>query len=179
MEGPFDNIKDGELITDTPVNQTASADVTSRIPALLLRALAEELNAWFQYWIVRGSLVGDERFSIEETFENNGDDELEDHAEKLKERLIQLNVPLDSVAAPYKWDFATVNKFVELHPLTTNAAISLNINAEKAAISTYNEIINQARLEGDETTLQLAREILTDEEEHLQSLKDFDADLNS
>ncbi|MCI7205655.1 MAG: hypothetical protein MSA15_06615 [Clostridium sp.] len=45
------------------------------------------MNAWYSYVITKPFLAGGERKEIAETYEKNGDDEYEDHAEWLLERL--------------------------------------------------------------------------------------------
>ena len=106
-------------------------------------------------------------------------DELYDHAEKIKQRLTELGDNLQFLqTTDMKALFErTPNQLVPLTELSTQAAVILNLNAERAAVNTYNELISAAHDSGDSVTCLMAKNILTDEEEHLRALKDFADDL--
>lgn len=148
------------------------SDYSSPLISKLRQALSEELIAWYQYYSQRDILVGQERAMIEETFKDFEKDELYDHSEKLKNRLIQLGDDL-SFLQQFQWNAFTQNRFKPLTSPSVLDALRLNIAAEEAAIKTYNDLIDIARQQDDEVTKKMAKEILQDEEDHLQSLKDF------
>lgn len=181
METPLFNINDGQEVVgvrsiSAPVSQAYLKD---KVVDLLKRALLEEIIAWFQYNSVRNVISGPERPSIEGFFKEAEMDELYDHAEKLKQRLTELG---DNLQFLQTTDMKTLfertpNRLVPLTELSTQAAVILNLNAERAAVKTYNEIISASREAGDSVTCLMAKNILTDEEEHLRALKDFADDL--
>lgn len=57
---------------------------------LLEIAACEEILAWAQYAVVSPYLVGEERANIEELFNTNAKDELDDHFWKLQNRMNEL-----------------------------------------------------------------------------------------
>jgi bacterioferritin len=181
MDTPLFNINDGQEVIgvrsiNTPVVQESPQ---TKVIDLLKRALLEEIIAWFQYNSVRNVISGPERPSIEGFFKEAEMDELYDHAEKIKQRLTELGDNLQFLqTTDMKALFErTPNQLVPLTELSTQAAVILNLNAERAAVNTYNELISAARDAGDSVTCLMAKNILTDEEEHLRALKDFADDL--
>lgn len=181
METPLFNINDGqEFIGIRSMRNSIDLDnPKTKVIELLRRALVEELIAWYQYNSVRDVISGPERPSLVSFFKETEMDELYDHAEKLKQRLTELGDDLNFLqnSDANALFGSTPNKFVPLTDFSTQSAIILNLNAERAAINTYNNLISAARNAGDSVTCLMAKNILTDEEEHLRALKDFADDL--
>lgn len=145
--------------------------------SLLYRALSEECQAWYQYWIVAPFLVGEERANIEETYEEFQKDELYDHAVKVRNRINELGGNPGPVASPEQWSFNAVAKYqVPLSPYGVYVSLLQNIKAEKEAIETYTKICDFTQSK-DYITYTMAKEILADEQDHLQTLEDYQADL--
>lgn len=145
--------------------------------SLLYRALSEECQAWYQYWIVAPFLVGEERANIEETYEEFQKDELYDHAVKVRSRINELGGNPGPVASPEQWSFNAVAKYqVPLSPYGVYVSLLQNIKAEKEAIETYTKICDFTQGK-DYITYTMAKEILADEQDHLQTLEDYQADL--
>ena len=160
----------------------------------LKNALKEELNAWYGYIIVKDFIVGSQRPDIVKLYEETAKDELEDHAYWLMIRINELDGTIEDItASPASWLTAVhtykspkwYNKYDKENivkdsadiviPLQEN--IFLNIENEMGAIETYRELIEIAQQSKDWTTEKKCKEILADEEEHLQLLQDYLDDL--
>ena len=142
----------------------------------LKNALMEELNAWYGYIIVKDFLVGPERKNICEFYEETAKDELEDHAYWLMERISQMVGTIEDITlSPSTWENAK-HKYIE--PIWKGGGIpiqeslEINIENEEGAIETYEKIVTMTE-DIDPVTNAKAKEILADENEHLQELKDF------
>lgn len=149
----------------------------NQLISMLKSALAEELNAWYQYWIVAPFMVGTERANIEKLFEENAEDELNDHAVKLRDRLNELGADLSDVQSPDLWS-STAN-LPYLSPESPYRVLDLlnqNIESEKGAIKNYQALCDFTRGK-DYKTYSIVKGILDDEEEHLQALLEFKADI--
>lgn len=154
-------------------------------------ALAEEFNQWYMYTIVRPYLVGLERDEIVELYEEQAKDELEDHAYWLMERISQLGGIPEMVLSPDMWNHIATHKYIVPEVSHQNADMNnthtgidvvtnlyQNITAEEDAIETYSDIELFTR-DRDVVTNKRIKEILADEQEHLQALKDLVADIES
>lgn len=159
-----------------------SSPVSSRIDtdmiiSLLKTLYAEEIQAWYQYYIVEKFMTGTDRSSIVKLFETNADDELNDHANKLLKRISELGGDiseismLDSLSSVAKCNYITPEA-----PYNTIKLLEDNIIAEECAIKHYIELADITN-NIDYTTHCMAIEILSDEEEHLRDLQDFYVDL--
>lgn len=146
---------------------------------MLKDAFCEEMNAWYQYLIVAPFIKGNERTEIAELFEVQAKDEYEDHALWLLERINTLGGDIKDIDSPDKWNKTATHKYiVPDKSLTVKKAIEQNIVAEKNAIDTYIKIEKFTR-NVDPVTNRKIKDILADEEEHLQKLIEFMDDLNN
>lgn len=149
---------------------------------MLQVALAEEFNAWYQYTIVCKFLKGVGRPDVEKFYEEAAKDEFEDHGMFLIERICQLGGYPDKLISPDNWNKTAEHKYItpeftEEGDIILNDSLDQNISAEQGAIETYVKIEKFTR--GiDQVTNSKIKEILKDEEEHLQSLLDFKNDIN-
>lgn len=148
---------------------------------MLEAAAASEVLAWYQYVVVAPYLVGrPERLAISERFNHNASDELGDHFSKLQARMSELGyVPramfdikaLDSLSpCPYS---------VPESEAALRVLLLQNIELEECAIRTYQSIIDVCSGGVDSTTERLAKDIQSDEWEHLGALQDFLADIDA
>lgn len=151
------------------------ADTVSTIMPMLKSAFAEEVNAWYQYYIISPFLTGPERTSIVADYQENGNEELE-HAGMLLERISQLGGDFSDIEALDKLDGLAKAKYIK--PTTTDVKTSLQqiIDAEKGAIATY-DALEQATRGKDTVTNRIAKTILADEQKHLQEAIDFMNDI--
>lgn len=155
-------------------------EASSNIIELMKNALKEELGAWYGYMIVREWLAGTDRKDVEKFYEDTAKDELEDHGYWLMKRINQLGGTIEDISmSPSTWESA---KHKYIAPTWNKGNIDIkksledNIQNEEGAIETYEELVKMT--EGvDPTSNSKLKEILADEQEHLQELKDFLNDL--
>lgn len=154
-------------------NFEAQADIKTLIIAELKSLFAEEVNAFYQYFIAKNFLVGRERPSIEKKFEEFAMDELEDHGGKLLKRLNELDADVSELRQLYDLNNIAKNKFiVPSIQFETEIELELNMQAEEGAINHYKDAIKITE-DIDPVTNVMLKEILADEEEHLTELRDF------
>ena len=160
----------------------------------LKNALKEEFNAWYGYIIVKEFLVGNCRPEVAKLYEETAKDELEDHAYWLMQRIAELDGTIEDItASPASWltaDHTYVSpkwsaKYSKQDILPGDEGVVIdvldslleNVKNEMGAIETYRDLIETAALSKDYTTEKKCKEILADEEEHLQLLQDMLDDL--
>lgn len=148
----------------------------------LKNALKEEFCAWYGYLIVTEWLTGPERKCIEEFYKETAKDELEDHAYWLMKRINQLGGTCEDIAmSPSLWE-TCVHKFIpsawKNGNVDVRASLETNIENEKGAIKTYEDLVKLTE-NADPTTNTKVKDILADEQEHLQELYDFLNDIDS
>lgn len=149
----------------------------NEILSLLQDALAEELNAWFQYFVVSPFLKGNERTELSEIYRIQGDDELYDHAKWLLKRINTLGGKPDKVISPDLWNKTATHKYIKPDSsFDVIKSLNQNIEAEKGAIETYIKLEEITR-DKDIVTNTKVKEILADEQEHLQKLEELLEDL--
>lgn len=145
----------------------------------LQSALAEEILAWYAYYIVKPFLYGDKTKEVQDIFDKFAKNELNDHANFLIERINQLGgdaAPLTQTAsltdiANHPYICLTAKK------VETIGALQTNIDMETGAIETYNDIVKFT--EGiDDITYKKAKEILGDEKIHLSTLQQYKNNIN-
>lgn len=173
----IDNVTRESNIVFNNLNEGLNDSIEFTISQELQALYAEEINAFYQYWVVAEFLVGAERPNIQEKYREYAMDELVDHAQKLLTRMNQLNINPSDLLDLYKInDRATVKYVIPNGSLDTTTSLLQNINAEEAAIKHYKEVIKMT--DGvDVVTCEMLKEILKDEEEHLSELVDFANDI--
>ena len=150
------------------------------IIGLMKNALKEEFNAWYGYVIVKEWLAGTDRKDIEKFYEEAAKDELEDHGYWLMKRINQLGGTIEDISmSPNSWQTA-IHKYIaptwEKDNISIKKSLEDNIKNEEGAIETYENLVKLT--EGiDPTSNSKLKEILADEQEHLQELKDFLQDI--
>lgn len=165
-ESIFDN-------TDFSPEENKDAVIANELCALY----AEEINAFYQYWIVSEFLTGKERPSIQQKYKEYAMDELTDHAAKLLKRMNELNINPGNLINLYNTDTIARAKYIIPNPsFSTADSLMQNINAENNAIYHYMNAIELTK-DIDPTTNQLLKDILKDEEEHKSELEDFLKDI--
>jgi len=152
----------------------------SKIIDAMKNALKEELNAWYGYVIVKEWLTGTDRKDIEKFYEDTAKDELEDHAYWLMKRINQLGGAIEDITmSPNSWETAT-HKYIaptwSKDNIDIKKSLEDNIKNEEGAIETYEELVKMTE-DVDPTSNSKLKEILADEQEHLQELKDFLQDI--
>ena len=160
----------------TYINEAES----SKIIDAMKNALKEELNAWYGYVIVKEWLKGTDRKDIEKFYEDTAKDELEDHAYWLMKRINQLGGTIEDISmSPNSWETAN-HKYIaptwSKDNIDIKKSLEDNIKNEEGAIETYEELIKMTE-DIDSVSNTKLKEILADEQEHLQELKDFLQDI--
>ena len=153
-----------------------------KIVEALKNALKEEFNAWYGYIVVKEWLVGPSRSDIAEFYEETAKDEFEDHACWLMKRISQLNGDIEDIALTPESLSTAKHKYImsswKNGKVDVEESLKINIQNELGAIDTYKELVDMT--EGvDPASNSKLKEILADEEEHLQELKDFLDDIES
>jgi bacterioferritin len=134
---------------------------------LLNKALADEWQAYYQYWIGAQVVKGPMQPEVTAELMQHAGEELA-HAQKLVGRIIQLDgEPILNPA-----DFAKLANCAYLKPSNPQVAAILkqNIAGEGCAIEVYNKLIDLTRGK-DEITYQMLASILADEVEHESDLE--------
>lgn len=150
----------------------------------LLNALSEEIMAWYAYFIVRPFLVGKERQNIEYLFGEYAEDELHDHAEWIINRINELGGSVSDICLPSKAELYANHHIImpnicaETGNVDVVDAIKTNIEMEIGAIETYKDLVEFTSSKDPVSNSKL-KEILADEEEHLNKLKEFLQDIES
>ena len=137
------------------------------VKAMLRKAVCDESTAEYQYIIAGHIARGAGYCDVTPEYSQHADEE-RDHKLKLLKRLEQLGesfsldmIQLSNSGNPWK-PIATSNIPEQLDIL---------IKAEADAQDFYNQIIVQARIEHDEITVRLIKELLSDECEHETDLR--------
>lgn len=159
--------------SNTPIDKRIN---TNEVLTMLETLVAEEILAWYQYWIPLNFLNGQERKSIEEEFKKHADEELNDHATKLLKRISELGGDAEKLMNFEIKSLSNCDYIPPQKPYSTLQLVCDNIKAEKCAIEHYLTLCDYTR-EKDPTTYELAVDILSDEEEHLRDLQDFYQDI--
>lgn len=150
-------------------------DSCTEILNLLYNAFKEEVNAWYGYFIIIPFLIGPERTNIAKFYAEAADDELNDHAKWILERVNQLGGSIASISSPTALISA---KHSYIDPITNDpwtcveSSLLINIKNEEGAIETYKELEMLTR-DVDPATNRKVKEILAEEEEHLTELNDL------
>ena len=101
----------------------------------------------------------------------------QNHAQRLGERLKILDSePPTSFDVSEYFTQASLNSIEDATDV--ESVITGVIEAEKSAIQTYRELIEEARDANDYATARLAEELLQDEEKHLQEFKEVHAEFS-
>ncbi len=133
--------------------QGAIVKASKALLTMLNRAIARELQVAVQYMWQHVQWAGVKGFAVQEELKSIAIAEMK-HAESIAERLYYLGEKPTTKPDPI---------FVGD---TLKEMVANDVAAEVTAINMYKDIIKMALKEGDETTAQLFREILEQEEEH-------------
>lgn len=163
-------------LNESTINPVIKRTPNNEILTMLETLVAEELLAWYQYWIPLNFMNGQDRKSIEDEFRKHADEELNDHAAKLLKRISELGGDASSLMNFEPKSLSNCQYIAPQAPYSTLQLVCDNIKAEKCAIEHYLALCDYTR-EKDPTTYELAVDILADEEEHLKDLEDFYQDI--
>lgn len=151
------------------------ADTTLSLSYELNSLLAEEYLQWYQYAVVIPFLYGNDRTSVQEFFKTAAEDELNDHAVALINRMNELNIDC-SLKSPKDWfDYAKGDYIITDYHIEPQ--LLANQTTEQQAIAHYQEVISLCEHLEDYTTRDILKHNLADEEQHLSELNDFGKDI--
>lgn len=152
---------------------------TDSVLKMLYSRYAEEVLQWYHYYVVSKFMMGRERPSVEKSFAAMAEDELGDHAEKLLKRIAELGGDIETVKDINSLTALSECRYaIPTKPYDTRQLVTMNIEHERCAIKGYEDLCDLTRGK-DTTTYEMAAAILADEEEHLQELKDYLADIEA
>jgi len=140
-------------MTDFGRYTTMAVKVSAGLLDLLNKGIAREIQVSIQYMWQHVLWSGVKGFAVQSELKSIAITEMK-HAEAIAERLYYLGGTPTT-----KPDPIFVGK-------TLKDMIKQDVKDEEGAIKLYNQIIDQARKEGDEVTNRLFRQILADEEDH-------------
>ncbi len=134
--------------------------VSKELLDMLNEAIAMEMQVSIQYMWQHVLWKGIKAFSIKDEFRKIAIDEMK-HAEKIAERLSYLGgIPTTKPAPIFVGE-------------TLEEMIKQDISDEEKTVNFYKKIIKKADDDGDLTTAHIFKDILEDEEEHLDTFTGF------
>lgn len=138
-------------------------------------AVADEWNAFYQYWICALMAEGVDAPTVAEELMEHGKEELE-HAEELVNRILELEGrPLDN---PKKIKDFSLCGYIDppKDPRNLKAMLTAALKGEACAIEYYTKLANKT-LGKDHATYMLMLDLIKDEVEHEEEFEDLAADL--
>jgi bacterioferritin len=129
---------------------------TKKLMDMMNKAIAREIQVSIQYMWQHVLWKGVEAYAVKDEFKNIGIVEMK-HAEEIAERLA------------YFGGIPTTKPEPIFVGKTLKQMLKQDAKDEEGAIKLYRQIIEQARKEGDDTTMRMFQSILADEEEHLDT----------
>ncbi len=131
---------------------------------MLLSAFADEVLAWYQYYLSAYAIRGHASTELEDVFKEIADDELDDHAKKLADRLQDFDV--DPPDFRDLWQLSRCRQ-TELpsDPHDVDGFLAASVKAERCALEHYREIFSYV-FGKDPVTEEIIEDIIKDEAEH-------------
>jgi bacterioferritin len=129
---------------------------TKKLMDMMNKAIAREIQVSIQYMWQHVLWKGIEAYAVKDEFKNVAIVEMK-HAEAIAERLAYFGGTPTTKPEPI-----FVGK-------TLKQMLKQDAKDEEGAIKLYRQIIEQAKNEGDDTTMRMFQSILADEEEHLDT----------
>ena len=140
---------------------------------MLNKALADEWQAYYQYWVGAKVAKGPMRGTVAAELLQHATEEL-GHAELLADRIIQLGgTPL---LKPEDWYKMTNCGYEAPGDPYVEVLLEQNIKGEQCAIGVYQQLVGLTR-DADPVTHEIALSILTDEVEHEEDLQAIAEDI--
>ena len=162
------SVSNSKSTPDAPTNELAAGlpvDERNMVMAYLNKALADELLAWYQYWVCRNLSRGPGKFDVDPEFEEHMKEEW-NHVTWVMDRIKQLGgVPYTN---PDQW-IPNANPWPEVTESSVKAQLDKTIEAENTAIKFYHEACEAVK-HIDITTHRIFKKILQEEEQHAYDL---------
>lgn len=131
---------------------------------MLLSAFADEILAWYQYYISAYAVKGNVSKELEDVFNEIAEDELNDHAKKLADRLQDFDVDPPDFRDLWQLSKCKQTELPE-DPHDVDGFILAGVLAERCALNHYREIF-QYVFGKDPITEEIIEDIIKDEAEH-------------
>ena len=144
-----------------------------KLVGLLNKALADELLAYYQYWVGAKVVQGMMRKLVEAELIEHAKEELE-HAEKLVDRIVQLGGT--PILQPKEWYQYSNCGYEAPNNSDVVSLLKQNIKGEQCAIGVYNYLVKLTK-DKDPITYHLVLDILEDEVEHEEDLEAILSDI--
>lgn len=151
------------VVADNDANSGKSEE---EVVKLLVKALADEWLAAYQYWVCKNLSRGPGKSDVDPEFDQHFKDEME-HADQLMMRIKELGGK--PIYNPAEW-VSLGNPWTEVNTSDVKTQLNITIQAERDAVTYYEKVIDYVK-GFDEITMKLIRSILTDEAEHLYDLE--------
>lgn len=147
-------------------------DVNALIDTLN-KALADEWLAYYQYWVGAKIVTGPMRGEVVAELIQHANDELR-HAGMIADRINQLGGT--PILNPKEWYDHTNCGYEAPTDPAIKKILAQNIKGEQCAIQVYKDLADMTK-DKDDTTYEMALEIMKDEIEHEDDLQQIEEDL--
>lgn len=141
---------------------------TQGVIDLLIKALADEWLAAYQYWICKNLSNGEGKLESDDEFDQHYEEEVH-HADELAERITELGGR--PITNPAQWE-TYANPWTEVNTTSVKEMLVVTIQAEEEAIKYYSDVLDYVR-DFDEKTYKIIEHILEEEMEHLDDLNEI------
>lgn len=131
---------------------------------MLLSAFADEVLAWYQYYLSAYAIRGNLSTELEGVFKEVAEDELNDHAKKLADRLQDFDVDPPDFRDLWQLSKCRQTELPE-DPHDVDGFIIAGILAERCALEHYRELFQYTHGR-DPATEEIVEDIIRDEAEH-------------
>lgn len=131
---------------------------------MLLSAFADEVLAWYQYYVSAYAIKGYISKELENVFKKIAEDELNDHAKMLADRLQDFDVDPPDFRDLWQLSRCKQTELPE-DPYDVDGFLVASIIAERCALSHYREIFSYV-FGKDPATEEIIEDIIKDEAEH-------------
>jgi len=133
-----------------------------KLVEMLNRALADEWNAYYQYWVSAKVVKGPMKDAAITEFLEHAADELR-HADMLVARIQQLGG--EPITNPEDWEKTANCKYIDPTDPFVKEVLRQGVEGERCAIDVYSQILDMVR-DKDVVTYEMAAQILADEVDH-------------
>lgn len=146
------------------------------ISSIFYRAFAEEMQAFYRYFIVQDQVSSNDGEYLRQCLANFALEELQDHAMQLLSRMHSLHIDVTPIINPNSWSQFVGCQLPFYEAVDAMEILNVNIQAEQCSVDTYHLAIQQAKDVNDRVSEDMFAEFLKDEEAHLTKLVQLQLD---
>lgn len=147
-----------------PVREEVRGIDSATLVNMLLSAFADEILAWYQYYVSAYAVKGNISTELEDVFRKIAEDELNDHAKKLVDRLQDFDVDPPDFRDLWQLSKCRQTELPE-DPHDIDGFLIAGILAERCALAHYRELFLYTHGK-DPATEEIVEDIIRDEAEH-------------